>query len=1043
MPLHLLKLLPPTSSIVSFVATQIKSPAVRALRLDPLSQGFREAIEALLSAFEREFVREETLYSFLQESVDASITAFLGSEAVRESLILAFTSPEEFETLTLPRLWKEIRMADGGELLGLGATFDWNQIGAAYLNSVRDIQKRSPELREVWKATTLSNIDRNLEALRGSVPVFSLEDYRGTIFQEFGTVKLSAFPAQYDSAIANPRVSLQGIFVPRLVKESFQGTQIDREDGSDIYHDTEYQSRRVHIHELSEVLTNGDKRIVIAGGPGLGKSTILSHIALDWAEKRSHPVPFVIELRKYVKDHSHPKSFEEFLENGTWSYFHISRQQLNELVRDRDSIFLFDGLDEVFDEGLRANIVSEIATFARDHPRVSTVVTTRAVGYSGRATEEALVSARFRHFFLLGFDDSQIQQFVTRWFAQQPCDGIERNELISRLMTAIHHSKSLRELASNPLLLTMMSLLNRRKPLPQERIRLYEECAEVLVNTWDASRFLDPSIYLAYDDKIEILQQVALEMQGGCNSSEPLISRPRLRSIITNALAARAIPEPIRAARKVVASLVERDYMLCPSAGEQFAFVHRTFGDYFCAKELVSHLADGVGEGELLEAAKLRWEDDSWHEVLRLVCGMVGPNLASKLITVILEESQHSHAGIFLAAECVSEVRSKTTIEPLRETVYQRLVSLIDHAPDDKGLSAAAMAIRTGAVDRLARFCRDERTRILLTDAALTKSYWAVRFRAVEGLVSQWKEGATRQWLIDHLQDTDWPGAQSAIHGLAFGWPDHDSYALIVALLKTRNGDPIITTIIETLAAYWPDIVNRKWLMDLVSEDGRHEVLWHAISEVIDRWKDDETKQWLLDLIMNDSRQEARNVAAERLAKNWLDAASFGLLQEWARQGRDVGLRQAALLALPSVQKTPATRSLLMERIDGEANDDFRSDLIQILAFHWRDYQTRSLLLNWANHPMGRQTRLTSLMVLGRFWKSEPLVQRLLAERAPMESDAENRIRLLHYIAWLLPTSPTTREMLVRMSRDGDDAVRRAVARAQKQIGDSPSMATD
>jgi predicted NACHT family NTPase len=49
-------------------------------------------------------------------------------------------------------------------------------------------------------------------------------------------------------------------------------------------------------------------------------------------------------------------------------------------------------------------------------------------------------------------------------------------------------------LAGNPLLLTMMLILNRTEDLPRDRVRLYEKCAELLLHQWKAQEALNAAV---------------------------------------------------------------------------------------------------------------------------------------------------------------------------------------------------------------------------------------------------------------------------------------------------------------------------------------------------------------------------------------------------------------------------------------------------------------------------------------------------------------------------------------------------------------------
>src|SRR5205823_11032296 len=85
-------------------------------------------------------------------------------------------------------------------------------------------------------------------------------------------------------------------------------------------------------------------------------------------------------------------------------------------------------------------------------------------------------------------------------FFFQAEDGI-RDKLVTGVQTcalpilreALADSPAIRELSANPLLLTMMAVLNRVQDLPRDRGRLYERCAELLLKNWDLEKFEERS----------------------------------------------------------------------------------------------------------------------------------------------------------------------------------------------------------------------------------------------------------------------------------------------------------------------------------------------------------------------------------------------------------------------------------------------------------------------------------------------------------------------------------------------------------------------
>ncbi len=134
------------------------------------------------------------------------------------------------------------------------------------------------------------------------------------------------------------------------------------------------------------------------------------------------------------------------------------------------AVLLLDGLDEIFDVKTREDAVNDIQRFSSEHAHTPVVVTSRVVGYQ----PQRLRNAEFRHFMLQDLDAGQIDSFIDRWHEETFESAEQAAPKRERLKKGIHNSKSIAMLAGNPLLLTMMAILNRNQELPRDRVDLYE-----------------------------------------------------------------------------------------------------------------------------------------------------------------------------------------------------------------------------------------------------------------------------------------------------------------------------------------------------------------------------------------------------------------------------------------------------------------------------------------------------------------------------------------------------------------------------------------
>ena len=111
-----------------------------------------------------------------------------------------------------------------------------------------------------------------------------------------------------------------------------------------------------------------------------------------------------------------------------------------------------------------------------------------------------------------------------------------------------------------------------------------------------------------------------------------------LRHVIQRGLRAGAESELVVDA--LVKQLKERHYIICWLGDMSYAFVHRTFLEYYCAKHITDNLWEGKQNEDTRVAAmqdlfRRRAPEASWHEVLVLLSGMLRPREQVTFLHVI------------------------------------------------------------------------------------------------------------------------------------------------------------------------------------------------------------------------------------------------------------------------------------------------------------------------------------------------------------------------------------------------------------------------
>ena len=474
---------------------------------EPLTKATGMAIKELLALIESELIREDVKDAELCDWID-DVQRFINQDEVRQAIASLFLQPDyHLDPKTFISAWQQL---DNAHLVPDG--FSWKYVSKRFAATVAEIRESSAELRETFASLSKSQDSTALKELAGLPPDFDLETYREALVERYGTLDFASL--DMTGAYYND-VRLWSVFVPQSVRECHeydpQLLEVPKEHLQrlaklgELDPDQLVESEKLHEERrqayvnqqprpvLGAVGESAIPRLVILGDPGSGKSSLLRYLAVRWARiedanlRYTQPLPLLIELREYNRwECSSGKSFSKYLhEASTWH--RLNQQTLDHLLKQQDRVVLFlDGLDEVFDPMERERVVNDIHRFSNDYKYVRIVVTSRVVGYK----PQRLRDADFRHFMLQDLDDDQIGNFLDKWHDVTFDKPEESNSKRERLYAAIKNSKSIAQLAGNPLLLTMMAILNRNQRLPDDRVDLYYQCSRLLLHQWDVERML-------------------------------------------------------------------------------------------------------------------------------------------------------------------------------------------------------------------------------------------------------------------------------------------------------------------------------------------------------------------------------------------------------------------------------------------------------------------------------------------------------------------------------------------------------------------------
>ncbi|NER99601.1 MAG: NTPase, partial [Symploca sp. SIO1B1] len=726
----------------------------------------------------------------------------------------------------------------------------------------------------------------------------------------------------------------------------------------------------------------------------------------------------------------------------------LNQHQLQERLKAGKVLVMFDGLDEVFEPTQREKIITDIHRFTNEYPKVRVIVTSRIIGYK----PQRLKDAEFRHFLLQDLEPEQVQDFIYRWHKLTFTDEADKERKRERLQRAIDTSKAIGELAGNPLLLTMMAILNRNQELPRDRPELYNQASRVLLHQWDVERKLleDPRVDVVtidYKDKQAMLRQIAYFMQAADKGlAGNLIRGEDLARILIGYLKSIEVSNPRNVARLLIEQLRGRNFILCFLGGDSYGFVHRTFLEYFCAWEYVWQFKEtqNLSIEELkTEVFGKHWQDESWHEVLRLIAGMIDTRFTGKIIDYLISQDGEGEkfSNLFLAAEFLLEVRNLSGIATTANKLLEQLKGLTKYDlnyyyEQHEREARLVREIRTQAVAAVATTWQDApKTLPLLKQWVHSGENEDVRSAAVEEIACGWKDEPETLPLLQQLAQSDDDGfvRRAAVEEIARGWKDKPETLPLLKQLAQSDDDWIVrSAAAREITRGWKDKPDTLPLLkQLAQSDDDKWVRSAAVREITRGWKDKpETLPLLKQLAQSDEDKWVKHAAVREIARGWKDEPeTLPLLKQLAQSDEDKWVKHAAVREIARGWKDkPETLPLLKQL--AQSDDGFvRSAAVEEIARGWKDEpDTLPLLKQLAQSDEHEDVRSAAAREITRGWKDEPDTLPLLQQLAQSDEHWNVRSAAVEEIARGWKDEPDTLPLLKQLAQSDDDGFVRSAA---------------
>ena len=417
----------------------------------------------------------------------------------------------------------------------------------------------------------------------------------------------------------------------------------DRQEQLKIYprsHDEESQPK-----SLEDLLNNENKKVLIVGRPGIGKTLCCIKLLRDWACENfkatsnaqiQFDAAFFVRFRRF--NSANDLSLRELL---TWSEHSLSDHLDDEVWKyiqqhPEGVLILFDGFDEFKDNANMAVAPPCSTSIEEEMPLqilyqwlvtgeilegASIVTTTRPTALSG------IAHLKFdRTFEILGFSTEQIREYIHK-FA-----GVDK-QAGEKLWRHISSNMNLLSLCYIPVnSFIMCSSLSEiiqfencaSVTLPSKLTTIYKIAVKVfyLKHTkgfrekhFTRKNFLSDYLPLNVEEKFETLGKVAFE---GIKEGKLILGGNEVRGMEDSALFHR-LPDRKNAALK---------------DEEQFCFIHLTMQEFFAAR----HLTNNMKERELRNFVSENIKNGKWQLVFQFLVGLMEEknHLPSEIITDLL-----------------------------------------------------------------------------------------------------------------------------------------------------------------------------------------------------------------------------------------------------------------------------------------------------------------------------------------------------------------------------------------------------------------------
>ncbi|RCJ42405.1 hypothetical protein A6770_34885 [Nostoc minutum NIES-26] len=380
----------------------------------------------------------------------------------------------------------------------------------------------------------------------------------------------------------NEPILIESIYVKFNIMKNIQGRRMQTiqsllndseiELNNETYKRLSFSGNEMHMPVLEAAIQY--RKLMILGKPGAGKTTFLKYLAIHFPieESKEKIIPVFIPLRDMFDYDGKFNLLDAVIQEFTNCIPNSENTVLKLLQRGR-CLILLDGLDEIKVDN---NIYRQIDQLTEQFPDNRFIITCRSAACD-------YVFNTFTEVEIADFEREEIETFARNWFQARG----EQN-ICDRFLEKLEENQQVKELATNPLLLTILSLtFEDNYDFSSNRYGLYADAVDTLLRRWDASRRIErqPNIHLSRQRKINMFSEIAYE---GLSHKPPkfLWQQWELQDQIAKFLE----NFNFEIDTQEILKLIEANYgLLIQQAKGIYSFSHLTFQEYFAAEYIVEN----------------------------------------------------------------------------------------------------------------------------------------------------------------------------------------------------------------------------------------------------------------------------------------------------------------------------------------------------------------------------------------------------------------------------------------------------------------------